>query len=71
MIDRHLQAEIEPFLKVLVSRKLGLRQHLPPGPERELILDALIRDKLSDPDSIPRDMPAEAILSTLRNHMSA
>lgn len=63
--------KIEPFLKVLVSRKLGLRQHLPPGPERELILDALIRDKLSDPDSIPRDMPAEAILSTLRNHMSA
>ena len=59
--------KIEPFLKVLVSRKLGLRQHLPPGPEREMILDALIRDKLSDPDSITRDLREEAILSSLRS----
>jgi len=63
--------KIEPFLKVLVSRKLGLRQHLPAGPERELILDSLIRDKLSDPDSISRDLRGEAILSSLLGHTSA
>ncbi len=59
--------KIEPFLKVLVSRKLGLRQHLPPGPEREIIRAARIRGMLSDPDSFTRDLREEAILSSLRN----
>lgn len=63
--------KIEPFLKVLASSKLGLSAHLPPGPEREVILDALIRDKLSDPDGISRDLREEAILSSLRDHISA
>ena len=59
--------KIEPFLKVLASRKLALSQHLPPNPERELILDALIRDKLSDPDSASREVREEVILSALRS----
>ncbi|MCA9635390.1 MAG: hypothetical protein KC420_05085 [Myxococcales bacterium] len=62
--------KIEPFLKVLASRKLGLSAHLPPGPEREAILDALIRDKLAEPDGISRDLREEAILSSLRDHLS-
>jgi hypothetical protein len=62
--------KIEPFLKVLASRKLALSQHLPPNPEREEILDALIRDKLSDPDSASRDVREEIILSTLRSHLT-
>lgn len=55
--------KIEPFLKVLVSRKLGLSAHLPPHPEREQILDALIRNQLAEPQSGAR---AEEILSSIR-----
>ena len=42
--------KIEPFLKVLASRKLGLAEHLPPQPERATVLEALIRDKLAEPE---------------------
>lgn len=61
--------KIEPFLKILASRKLGLSQHLPPHPERGAILDALIRDKLAEPESTTRDLREEAILSDLRSHL--
>ncbi|HRI09024.1 MAG TPA: hypothetical protein PKW35_14480 [Nannocystaceae bacterium] len=61
--------KIEPFLKILASRKLGLSQHLPPHPERGAILDALIRDKLAEPESTTRDLREEAILSNLRSHL--
>ncbi|MDC0671381.1 MULTISPECIES: hypothetical protein [Nannocystis] len=63
--------KIEPFLKVLASRKLGLAQHLPPHPERMVILEALIRDKLSDPADTTIAAREEAILSSLKNHLSA
>ncbi|NVB38490.1 hypothetical protein G6O69_11675 [Pseudenhygromyxa sp. WMMC2535] len=59
--------KIEPFLKVLVSRKLGLAQHLPPHPQRAEILEALIRDRLADPDTSMRE---EEIMTSLRNRLS-
>jgi len=60
--------KIEPFLKVLASRKLDLARHLPPHPERMAILEALIRDKLSDPTEVARE---DAILSSLKSHFAA
>ena len=63
--------ETELFLKVLASRKLGLAQHLPPHPERMAILEALIRDKLSDPTEASLGAREDAILSSLKNHLSA
>ncbi|MGB1012522.1 MAG: hypothetical protein ACPG4T_00195 [Nannocystaceae bacterium] len=61
--------KIEPFLKVLASRKLGLSQHLPPHPERGVILDALIRDKLAEPTAVSNARP-EDILATLKNQLA-
>ena len=61
--------KIEPFLKVLVSRKLGLAQHLPPHPERGQILEALIRDKLAEPE--PSAMREDEIMDSIRNRLSA
>jgi hypothetical protein len=58
--------KIEPFLKALASRKLGLAEHLPPNPERAVILEALIRDKLSDPTETSVGVRPEAILSSLK-----
>lgn len=59
--------KIEPFLKMLVSRKLGLSAVLPPHPEREQILDTLIRDQLAEPQSGAR---AEEILSSVRSRFT-
>lgn len=59
--------KIEPFLKQLASRKLGLAEHLPPHPERAEILEALIRDKLSDPTETSVGARPEAILSSLKS----
>jgi hypothetical protein len=59
--------KIEPFLKVLASRKLGLSQHLPPHPERSEILDTLIRNQLAEPTSGARE---EEILSTIRSRLA-
>jgi hypothetical protein len=56
--------KIEPFLKALVSRKLGLAEHLPPHPQRGEILEALIRDKLADPD--PANLREEEIMDSIR-----
>ncbi len=61
--------KIEPFLKVLASRKLGLSQHLPPHPERGAILDALIRDKLAEPTGVSNARP-EDILASLKTQLS-
>ena len=63
--------KIEPFLKVLASRKLGLSQHLPPHPERAVILDALIRDKLSEPMEVSVGAREDAILSSLKMHIAS
>ena len=63
--------KIEPFLKALASRKLGLSEHLPPHPERGVILEALIRDKLSDPTESSVGIRPEAILSGLKSDPSA
>ncbi len=60
--------KIEPFLKALASRKLGLSGVLPPHPERAQILDALIRDKLSDPTTTA-NAHAEEILSSVRSQL--
>lgn len=56
--------KIEPFLKALVSRKLGLAEHLPPHPQRGEILEALIRAKLADPD--PTGLREEEIMNSIR-----
>lgn len=61
--------KIEPFLKVLVSRKFALAQHLPPHPARLTPLEVLIRDKLN----APADSAAsgeEAILSRLKDQLA-
>ena len=60
--------KIEPFLKALVSRKLGLAEHLPPHPQRGEILEALIRDKLADPD--PANLREDEILDSLRSRFN-
>ena len=59
--------KIEPFLKVLASRKLGLSQHLPPHPERGDILDTLIRNQLAEPESGARE---EEILTSIRQRLT-
>ncbi len=59
--------KIEPFLKVLASRKLGLSQHLPPHPERGDILDTLIRNQLAEPTSGARE---EEILAGIRERLA-
>ena len=61
--------KIEPFLKALVSRKLGLAEHLPPHPQRGEVLEALIRDKLADPG--PAGLREDEIIDSIRNRMSA
>jgi hypothetical protein len=60
--------KIEPFLKVLVSRKLGLAEHLPVGPQRNEVLEALIRDKLAEPESGMRE---EEILHSIKSRAGA
>jgi hypothetical protein len=59
--------KIEPFLKVLVSRKLGLAQHLPPHPQRGEILEALIRDKLAEPE--PTNLREDQIMDSIRSRL--
>jgi len=59
--------KIEPFLKALVSRKLGLAEHLPPHPQRGEILEALIRDKLAEPD--PTNLCEDEIINSIRNRL--
>lgn len=59
--------KIEPFLKVLASRKLGLAEHLPPHPERAAILEALVRDKLAEPETGMRE---EDVLSSIKNRLA-
>jgi hypothetical protein len=57
--------KIEPFLKALVSRKLGLAEHLPPHPQRGEVLEALIRDKLADPDAA--NLREDEIIDSIRS----
>lgn len=59
--------KIEPFLKVLASRKLGLAEHLPPHPERSEILDTLIRNELAQPETGVRE---DEILSRIRDRLN-
>ena len=59
--------KIEPFLKVLVSRKLGLAEHLPPHPARGEILEALIRDKLAEPESA--GLREDEIMDSIRSRL--
>jgi hypothetical protein len=59
--------KIEPFLKVLVSRKLGLAEHLPPHPQRGEILEALIRDKLAEPE--PANQREDEIMDSIRSRL--
>jgi hypothetical protein len=61
--------KIEPFLKALVSRKLGLSEHLPPHPQRGEVLEALIRDKLAEPD--PANLREDEIMDSIRNRFGA
>lgn len=58
---------IEPFLKVLASRKLGFSEYLPPAPDRDEVLDALIRDRLAEPGEALRE---EDILAEIKGRVS-
>ena len=62
--------KIEPYLKLLASRKLGLSRILPPHPERSAILETLVRDKLAEPAMHPH-LGEEEVLSTVRAHLGA
>ncbi len=55
---------IEPFLKMLASRKLGLSEVLPHGAERAAILEALVRAKLAEPEA-PTD--EQDVLRSIRS----
>jgi hypothetical protein len=59
--------KIEPFLKMLASRKLNLSEHLPPHPERAAILETLVRDKLAEPTAGARE---DEILSSIRSRFA-
>jgi hypothetical protein len=59
--------KIEPFLKMLASRKLGLAEHLPPHPERATILEALVRDRLAEPVGSARE---DDILSHIKSRFA-
>lgn len=59
--------KIEPFLKMLASRKLNLSEHLPPHPERSVVLETLVRDKLAEPATGARE---EEILSSIRSRFA-
>jgi hypothetical protein len=56
--------KIEPFLKMLASRKLNLAEHLPPHPERAMVLEALVRDRLAEPTTGAREEEIIADLKT-------
>lgn len=58
--------KIEPFLKVLVSRRLGLAEHLPPGNERGRVLELLVREKLAEPENGMRETE---ILDAIRTRL--
>lgn len=60
--------KIEPFLKVLVSRKLGLSEHLPAHPQRGEILEALIRDKLAEPEGA--SLREDEIMDSIRSRFA-
>lgn len=59
--------KIEPFLKLLASRKLGLSQHLPPHPDRSIVLEALVRDRLAEPESTQRE---EEIIESIKSRFA-
>lgn len=59
--------KIEPFLKLLASRKLGLSQHLPPHPDRSTVLEALVRDRLAEPESSQRE---EEIIESIKSRFA-
>jgi hypothetical protein len=58
--------KIEPFLKLLASRKLGLSKILPPHPERAQILETLIRNQLAEPEQGARE---DIILANVRSRL--
>lgn len=69
-IAREIRA-IEPFLRALASRRLGLTELFPPGKLRGELLDGLIQGKLSDPGGGDRDDVEGVILSVLRADAAA
>jgi hypothetical protein len=60
--------KIEPFLKMLASRRLDLSRLLPPHPERAQVLETLIRSQLAEPANGARE---EEILQTVRSRLGA
>jgi hypothetical protein len=58
--------KIEPFLKLLASRKLGLAKILPPHPERGQILETLVRTQLAEPEQGARE---DVILASVRSRL--
>jgi hypothetical protein len=59
--------KIEPFLKMLASRKLGLSEHLPPHPDRAVVLEALVRDRLAEPANASRE---EDIIADIKSRFA-
>jgi hypothetical protein len=59
--------KIEPFLKMLASRKLGLSEHLPPHPDRAVVLEALVRDRLAEPANAGRE---EDIIADIKSRFA-
>ena len=63
----HEIRKIEPFLKVLASKKLGLSALLPASDERSSMLEGLVRDRLAEPEVGAREAD---ILSAIRSRSS-
>jgi hypothetical protein len=53
---------LEPLLRMLASRELGLSEHVPHAQERASILEALIRDQIASPHG---DLSTERLRASL------
>lgn len=59
---------IEPFLKALASKRLGLAELVPTGNERTTVIETLIRSKLAEPGSMARE---DELVESIRAQLGA
>jgi hypothetical protein len=59
---------IEPFLKALASKRLGLAELVPTGIERTTVIETLIRSKLAEPGSMGRE---DELVESIRAQLGA
>jgi hypothetical protein len=59
---------IEPFLKALASKRLGLAELVPAGIERTTVIETLIRSKLAEPGALGRE---DELVASIRAQLGA